>query len=182
MRFGYYLPLDPKQMFADLLVYLTANDTWYDGESTEQKIQDYMDAYDDDDVIPEGVPVSHYLIQQHLDAVGSEETVADVTTPLSEERLAYLDDLEAFVVHFGREVCYEAPVYVRIAYYIDAAEYEIMRVIADKDDPQADKEPLSLALYLEFCEETGTEPDPELLENHPYVQAHPEKYPHLSDE
>ena len=66
--------------------------------------------------------------------------------------------------------------------YIDAAEYEIMRMIADKDDPQADKEPLSLALYFEFCEETGTEPDPELLENHPYVQAHPEKYQHLSEE
>ena len=179
MRFGYYLPLEPKPMLADLLFFLTKNDTWYEGYSTEQRIQDYMDAYDE---APQGVPVSHYLIQQHLDAFGSEETVADVTTPLSEERLAYLDDLEAFLVHFGREVCYEAPVYVRIAYYIDAAEYEIMRMIADKDDPQADKEPLSLALYFEFCEETGTEPDPELLENHPYVQAHPEKYQHLSEE
>ncbi|MBU3844042.1 MAG: hypothetical protein H9847_04110 [Candidatus Anaerobiospirillum pullicola] len=181
MRFGYYLPLDPKPMLADLLFFLTENDTWYEGYSTEQRIQDYMDAYDE---APQGVPVSHYLIQQHLEEMGMDDdyTVADVTTPLSEEELACVDDLEAFVVHFGSEVCYEAPVYEQIAYYLEKLSYARFKAKMSSKKTQEDPEPISLLLYHKYCEETGTEPDPELLENHPYVQAHPEKYPHLSDE
>ena len=110
--------------------------------------------------------------------IDDEYTVADVTTPLSEEQLAYVDDLETFVILFGNEICYEAPVYEQISYYIEAAENAIGRKYMFRNAPveQEDKEPLSLTLYREFCQETGTELDPSMLERHPYVQAHPEKY------
>ena len=181
MRFGYYLPLEPKPMLADLLFFLTENDTWYEGYSTEQRIQDYMDAYDE---APKGVLASHYLIQQHLEEMGidDEYTVADVTTPLTEEELSCVDDLEDFVIYFGQEVCYDAPVYEQIAYYLEKLASARFEAMMSSNEPQEDPEPLSLEIYRKFCEETGTEPNWERLERHPYVQAHPEKYQHLSEE
>ena len=79
----------------------------------------------------------NYLIQQHLEEMGidDEYTVADVTTPLSEEQLAYVDDLETFVILFGNEICYEAPVYEQIAYYIEAAENAIGRKYMFRNAP-----------------------------------------------
>lgn len=181
MRFGYYLPLDPKPMLADLLFFLTENDTWYEGYSTEQRIQDYMDAYDE---APQGVLASHYLIQQHLEEMGMDDeyTVTDVTTPLSAEKLALLPDLATFIRCFGYDVCEDAPVYEQIAYYIEKASYARFKAKMSAKKTQEDPEPISLLLYHKYCEETGNEPDPYRLERHPYVKAHPEKYPHLSDE
>ena len=73
MRFGYYLPLDAKPMLTNLLFFLTENDTWYDIGSTEQRIQDYMDACAE---APKGVPVSHYLLKvtQKVIVVGTKPT------------------------------------------------------------------------------------------------------------